>query len=71
MGGGPRSGRGMGGAGRGMGAGRGRMGGMGLGASGNCICPKCGKTVPHQTGVPCTQIACPACGARMTRSVDA
>ena len=70
MGGGPGSGRGMGG-GRGMGVGGGRMGGMGLGASGNCVCPKCGKTVPHQTGVPCTQVACPACGTLMARAVDA
>ena len=76
MGGSPGSGRGMGGGGmggggRGMGGGGGRMGGQGLGASGNCVCPKCGKTVPHQTGVPCTQVACPACGTLMARAVGA
>lgn len=66
---GPPGGGGPGsGGGRGMGAGgRGRMGGVGLGAGGNCICPRCGKTVPHQQGVPCTGLKCPACGSPMTR----
>jgi hypothetical protein len=50
-----------------MGMGRGRMGGMGLGAGGACVCSKCGKTVPHERGVPCVQIKCPACGAAMAR----
>jgi len=68
MGAGPRIGRGMGGGrGPGQGLGRGRMGGFGLGAGGNCICPNCGKTAPHQLGMPCTQLKCPACGAAMTR----
>ena len=78
-GGGPGSGRGMGGCGmggRGMGGGgrKGggrRMGGMGLGAGGNCVCPKCGKTVPHQAGLPCTQVDCPECKTRMTRATGA
>ncbi|MFA7172286.1 MAG: hypothetical protein WC340_02520 [Kiritimatiellia bacterium] len=68
MGGGTGAGRGMGGGG-GRGMGGGRMGGLGLGASGSCVCPKCGKSVPHQTGMPCTQVACPACGTQMTRAV--
>ena len=74
VGGGPLTGRGLGGGGagggrRGMGGGggRGRMGGQGLGAGGNCLCPKCGKTVPHQIGVPCTQAVCPDCGIAMIR----
>jgi DNA-directed RNA polymerase subunit RPC12/RpoP len=44
---------------------------MGLGAGGNCVCPKCGKTVPHQVGVPCTRVACPDCGTKMTRAAGA
>ena len=55
------------GSGMGQGGGRGRMGGFALGAGGNCVCPKCGKTVAHQRGVPCTGLKCPACGATMTR----
>ena len=54
------------GAGRGRG-GRGRMGGFGLGPGGECVCPDCGKTAPHQRGVPCYQIKCPKCGSQMTR----
>ena len=37
------------------------------GREGNCVCPKCGKTVPHQRGVPCLQVTCPDCGTAMTR----
>ncbi|MCK5802299.1 MAG: hypothetical protein KAI66_05675 [Lentisphaeria bacterium] len=66
-GGGPGTGRGAG-MGGGGGGGRGRMGGMGLAAGGNCVCPSCSKEVPHQRGVPCTGVKCPACGAMMTRT---
>ncbi len=62
--------RGMGpGTGRGQrrGQGRGRMGGKGLGPGGNCVCPVCGATLPHRIGVPCYEMTCPKCGARMTR----
>ena len=60
---GPRTGRGAG-----QGAGRGRQpGGFGLGPSGNCVCPKCGKKVSHQRGVPCYEHKCPDCGTQMTR----
>ncbi len=62
MGGGAGTGRGLG-----RGGGRGRMGGFGLGPGGNCVCPRCGATVPHRQGVPCTQQRCPECGAAMTR----
>jgi electron transport complex protein RnfB len=68
---GPGTGRGMGQGGRGgagRGAGRGRMGGSGLGLGGKCVCPNCGKTVPHRRGVPCNSITCPACGTMMTRT---
>jgi len=73
LGAGPGTGRGMGGAGirstgsGQVGQGRGRMGGFAMGPGGNCVCPKCGKTVPHQQGLPCTEVKCPGCGAAMTR----
>ncbi len=56
--------------GSGYGGGHNRMGGMGLGAGGNCVCPSCGTTVAHQRGVPCYQMTCPKCGARMTRQYE-
>ena len=34
-----------------------------------CVCPKCGKKVAHQRGVPCNTIVCPECGTHMTRAV--
>lgn len=58
----------VGGRGTGMGSGRGRMGGaMAAGPAGSCVCPKCGATVAHQTGMPCTTISCPQCGTKMVR----
>ena len=32
---------------------------------GNCICPKCGTTVPHVRGTACYTIPCPKCGTLM------
>ena len=59
------------GTGRGMGrgGGRGRIGGTrpGSGPSGNCVCPSCGTVFAHQVGVPCNQIDCPKCGAKMVK----
>lgn len=46
---------------------RGRGGGRGAGPDGNCVCPQCGHVQAHMRGAPCTQIACPKCGAMMTR----
>ena len=49
----------------------GRMGGSnsGVRASGNCICPGCGTTVPHQAGVPCYITKCPKCDTAMVKEV--
>ncbi|MBW1794562.1 MAG: PDZ domain-containing protein [Deltaproteobacteria bacterium] len=34
---------------------------------GNCVCPKCGTTVPHVRGTACYTIPCPRCGTLMVR----
>ena len=53
---------------RGKSGGRGMMGGpKSAGPSGQCVCPNCNTTVPHQVGVPCYNQTCPKCGAKMTR----
>ena len=64
-GGGPGAGRGIG---RG-GGGAGRMGGTrpGAGPGGSCVCPSCGTRLPHQVGVPCYDLSCPQCSAKMVR----
>ncbi|MEE8620021.1 MAG: DUF5320 family protein [Dehalococcoidia bacterium] len=61
---GPGTGRGLG-----RGGGRGRMGGNrpGAGPSGDCVCPSCGARIPHQAGVPCYNLSCPKCEAKMIR----
>ena len=68
---GPPSGGGPG-TGRGAGMGgsrRGKMGGSrtGAGPGGECICPQCGATVPHEPGNPCFNRNCPKCGTKMLR----
>lgn len=58
------------GTGRGLGQGTGRSrqaSGFGLGPGGDCVCPNCGATAPHQRGIPCFQQKCPKCGSPMTR----
>lgn len=40
---------------------------QGMGAGGNCICPKCDERVAHQRGRPCQEEECPKCGQRMMR----
>lgn len=61
--------QGQGGQGQGKGwRGQGRLGGpLAGGATGNCLCPKCGNREPHERGVPCLQKQCPKCGTAMTR----
>ena len=51
------------GAGRGKGMGNARRGGTAGGSQivKNCVCPSCGKKVPHQRGNPCNEIKCPEC----------
>lgn|GEM_PF-276535 len=56
-----------GGRGQQRGGGMGRGGGRALGPGGECVCPSCGEKVPHQQGVPCYEMNCPKCGAKMTR----
>ncbi|MBN2381811.1 hypothetical protein JXQ70_02925 [bacterium] len=38
-----------------------------LGPGGECICLTCNITVPHEQGIPCTEMTCPRCGAPLTR----
>ena len=63
MGGGGGRGGGMGSSG----GGRGRNNGGGFGAGGSCVCAGCGKKLPHQRGVKCTELKCPECGRTMVR----
>ncbi len=55
--------------GGGKGKGRGGKGSPhGVGAGGNCVCPKCGHTTTHTTGQPCNTKVCTHCGTTMTKS---
>ncbi len=63
-------GRGIGSGGRGLGSiggGRGRNKGGGFGAGGFCVCAHCGKKIPHERGVKCTNLRCPDCNRPMIR----
>lgn len=56
------------GRGGGMGrGGRGRNGGFAGGPGGACVCPRCGKKMPHEIGTPCTGMTCPDCGVPLVR----
>jgi len=39
----------------------------GRGPEGNCICEKCGYKIPHQRGVPCSDLKCPNCNLNLKR----
>ena len=40
---------------------------QGLGPDGHCVCPKCGYSVPHQKGSPCSTLKCPKCNVNLDR----
>lgn len=40
---------------------------QGFGPDGKCVCPKCGYSVPHQRGVPCSTLKCPTCNINLER----
>ncbi|MBD3329623.1 hypothetical protein GF357_03960 [Candidatus Dojkabacteria bacterium] len=61
---GPRTGRGRGNSRGSSGQGRGGKR-QGLGGSSECVCPKCGHTVDHKRGVPCSDSKCQKCGTSM------
>ncbi len=59
-----RGGRGLQGGGRGLGHGN----KAGAGPGGECRCPQCGYTQPHQPALRCMDITCPKCGTKMGRT---
>lgn len=34
----------------------------------SCVCPTCGYSTPHTSGVPCLSMKCPRCGESLMRS---
>lgn len=40
---------------------------IGRGPDGNCVCPKCGYSVSHERGVPCSTLKCPKCNVNLER----
>jgi len=39
----------------------------GRGPDGNCVCEKCGYKIPHQRGIPCSDLKCPNCNINLKR----
>lgn len=39
----------------------------GRGPDGRCVCPRCGYSVPHERGVPCSTLKCPKCNLSLER----
>jgi cation diffusion facilitator family transporter len=39
----------------------------GKGPDGNCVCPKCGYSAPHEKGIPCSTLKCPNCNINLER----
>jgi len=58
------------GSAKGRSKGMGRMGGTkpGSGPGGECVCPACGKRTAHKRGMPCYNVPCPECGAKMIKA---
>ena len=42
-------------------------GSAGPGPGGFCVCPNCGAAVPHEQGIPCSQVVCSRCDRPMVR----
>jgi len=40
---------------------------QGKGSGGFCVCVKCGYTIPHEAGVPCSTLKCPKCKINLER----
>jgi cation diffusion facilitator family transporter len=40
---------------------------VGKGPDGNCVCPKCGYSVPHKRGIACSNLKCPNCNVNLER----
>lgn len=40
---------------------------VGRGPDGNCVCPKCGYSIAHKRGVPCSNMNCPKCNVNLER----
>ena len=38
-----------------------------MGVGGKCICPQCEASVAHEHGLPCQELRCLNCGAKMLR----
>lgn len=49
------------------GSGRCRQRMRGRGPEFNCVCPSCGRTLPHERETPCVGMKCPQCGTAMVR----
>lgn len=43
-------------------------GGLGLGGTSTCVCPKCGHSQAHARGIPCNKTKCAKCGTAMVGS---
>ena len=40
---------------------------VGKGPDGQCVCPKCGYSIPHEREVPCSTLKCPKCNVNLER----
>lgn len=47
--------------------GRGRGSGRAAGLQDRCVCPVCGRSVPHERGTPCVERRCMHCGSVLRR----